>query len=95
LDSFRSRHGIIFKILSGEKGSSDIEAAEDFKSRIVADETALYFRALPSKSLVQKYVNSEGKKILQGEAQHFICCKCNGRKTRAFDYRKVKEISML
>ena len=68
LESFKIRHSISFKILCGESLSADIDSALDFSSRISllcsnykdenifnCDETALFYRSPPSKSLVEKY----------------------------------------
>jgi hypothetical protein len=65
LESFRARHNINFRSLSGESAGVDLEAAEDWKSNLDqvvseyppenqfnADETGLFCRQMPRKSLV-------------------------------------------
>jgi hypothetical protein len=67
LESFRACHNINFRSLSGESAGVDLEAAEDWKSKLKqvvseyppqnqfnADETGLFYRQIPRKSLVQK-----------------------------------------
>jgi len=73
LDCFKQRHQIVHKLLSGESVSADLAGAQVFTLQIKdicmghepenifnADETALFFRALPNKSLVLKYKKSNG-----------------------------------
>ena len=80
LERFRVRHQISFKTLSGESGSADQDQALDFRSKIVelcedyapadifnADETGLFLKALPNKTLIEKYKKSAGKKIVKTE----------------------------
>jgi hypothetical protein len=70
LESFKARHNINFRSLSGESAGADLEAAEDWKSKLNqvaseyppenqfnADETGLFYRQMPRKSLVQKGEN--------------------------------------
>ena len=77
LKSFRKAHQLSFKKLCGESASADTAAAEDFhkkipeickdyppKDRFNVDETALLFRALPDKSLVEKHQASKGTKFI-------------------------------
>ncbi len=65
LHSFRGRHAIDFGVLSGESADVDKQVVNDWKARIVelckgyedknifnCDETGLYFKGLPNKSLV-------------------------------------------
>jgi hypothetical protein len=70
LESFRARHNMNFRSLSGESAGVDLESPEDWKSKLNqvvsghppenqfnADETGLFYRQMPRKSLVQKGEN--------------------------------------
>jgi hypothetical protein len=74
LESFRARHDINLRSVSGESAGVDLEAAEDWKSKLNqvvseyppenqcnADETGLFFRQMPRKSLGQKGENVKVK----------------------------------
>ena len=70
LENFKKRHQLPFKILSGESAPADHEAAIDYQRKLGnicngfnsenifnCDETALFYRALPKKSLIEKCKN--------------------------------------
>ena len=65
LESFKARHNIRFAALSGEAADVDPTVVDDWEKRLEtilegyelediynADETGVFFRALPTKSLV-------------------------------------------
>jgi hypothetical protein len=73
LESFRTRHNINFQFLSGESAGVDMAAVEDWKSKLHqvineyppsnqfnAEETALFYRQMPRKSLIQKGEKCKG-----------------------------------
>ena len=75
LEKFRLRHNIDFRVLRGESADLDESAASTFKCRIPsiidkydvkdvfnADETGLFYRALPTRSLIQRGESSNGGK---------------------------------
>lgn len=77
--SFKSRHGLRNLKITGEKLSGDLAAIEPFKAKLIdnindlnitleqiynADETALYYRMLPTRTLVHsRERNAPGRKI--------------------------------
>ena len=67
LESFRSRHNITFNVVSGERGSVDLDVVDDWKQTLAGicadyspediwnlDETGIVYRALPDRTLVVK-----------------------------------------
>ena len=75
LEKFRLRHNIDFRVLRGESADLDESAASTFKCRIPsiidkydvkdvfnADETGLFYLALPTRSLIQRGESSNGGK---------------------------------
>ena len=76
IDRFKKRHGIIFGTISGESKSVDMENVDNWRQNVWpklklgfedkdifnADETALYYKALPNKTLKFKNHNSFGEK---------------------------------
>ena len=71
LESFRKRYQIEFRDLQGESASADSVSAAEFLNRLDdicqgyvqedifnADKTGLYYKAIPKKSLVEKYRES-------------------------------------
>ena len=72
------RNAAVFQVLSGEAISSNVIAGENFKKKIErisenyeiedisnADETGLFFKALPNKSSVEKFKKKSWFKIFQ------------------------------
>ena len=75
LDRFKQRHGIVFKTVSGEAASSkDVDTAEweatlqtilsDYRPKGIfnADETGLFYKCLPNKSLTFQGESCSGQK---------------------------------
>jgi hypothetical protein len=71
LDSFKKRHNIVWNGVYGESKDVDESAVSEYKPKLLelispyepkniynADETGLFFRALPTKSLLNKYAPS-------------------------------------
>jgi hypothetical protein len=68
LDGFKKRHGIVFKQPQGEAGDIDMEAVENWRRSVLqqklaefseddifnVDETGLFWKLLPSKTLAFK-----------------------------------------
>ena len=76
LKSFRQRHNINLASIYGEGGSVSVELVTDWKSRLPLivsgydsadifniDETGLFFRALPDKTLIKEKDCKGGKKL--------------------------------
>jgi Tc5 transposase DNA-binding domain len=65
LDKFKKRHSIVFKTLQGESAAVDVQALSEWQRSVLkthlerydpenvfnADESGLFFKALPNKSL--------------------------------------------
>lgn len=96
LSRFKDRHGITFVTESGEAKSADTEAAAGFPAtlrRIIeeggyvpeqvynCDETALYYRMLPTKTLAQKSEKQRttGYKVSKERITALMCCNQTGR----------------
>ena len=95
LESFRSRNNINFRSLCGESASADCNAAEDCKAKLTefvkdyppenqfnADETGLFFRQLPTKSLVSKNEKCFGGKMPKERITVLLCCSVTGEKLK-------------
>jgi hypothetical protein len=97
LESFRNRHQIEFRSLHGESESADPSSASEFLSRLGeicdgyrpedifnADETALYFKAPPQKSLVEKYKKAKGQKYSKERLTVLLATSATGEKLKPF-----------
>lgn len=104
LESFRKAHQLSFKKLCGESASADTAAAEDFhkkipeickdyppKDRFNVDETALLFRALPDKSLVEKHQASKGTKFIKDRLTLLLGTSQTGEKLKPLIIGKSKK----
>lgn len=93
LESFRRRHNILFRTLCGEAGDVDEEVVADWKQRLPGliegyqakdifnmDETGLFFRALPNKTLVEKGKQCRGGKMAKERLSLAFCCSAVGEK---------------
>jgi hypothetical protein len=94
LDKFKNRFGIRQLTVSGEKLSSDITAIEPFKNKFLqkigelgltpdqvynADESGLFWRVLPNKTLVHKNEDSApGRKISKERITFMPCANSTG-----------------
>jgi hypothetical protein len=90
LESFRARHNINFRSLLGELAGVDLEAAEDWKSKVNqvvseyppenlfnAHETGLFYRQMLRKSLVQKGEKCKDGKLSKERLSVLSCFKIN------------------
>ena len=93
LESFRKRHQIEFQNLHGESASADLEGAANFLQRLEemcqgyepedvfnADETGLFYKAIPKKSLVEKYKQSKGTKNIKDRITVLLASSATGEK---------------
>lgn len=89
LEKFKNRKNISFRSISGEAGNAKIEDYSDFyknvgdlmlkyddKDIFNADETSLFYKLMPSKSLVQ--VVRRGIKKYKERLTLLLCCNKNG-----------------
>ena len=95
----------VCSVLSGESGDVPADAVADWARRLPvvcegyepkdifnADETGLFFRALPSRSMVAKGESSKGGKV----SNHGVAgCERDGREAEAPSYREGEEADML
>ena len=93
LFKFQKRHNISSRSLSGESAEVPTDAVADWVVRIPhlcegyapentfnADETGLYFRAPPTRSLVQKGETCHGTKRSKERITVLFCCSATGEK---------------
>lgn len=94
LDKFRQRHGIRFLKVCGERLSSNVDAVLPFKQEFMkivkemdlhedqiynADESAIFWRALPTGTLVsQDEKSAPGRKIPKDRLTFMPCCNASG-----------------
>ena len=118
LEKFRLRYNINFKVLSGESAGVDQDVVKTWKQRLDSlideysaddifncDETGLFYKALPTKSLVQKGDSSHGSKIPKNRLTILLCSNMSGtekliplmigksKKPRCF--KNIKDVSKL
>lgn len=98
LNRWKKRHNLIFTKLQGESTDADTDAAtawthKEMKNLLEnytpdniynADETALYFRALPDSTYVKKELrkHARGVKIAKDRLTVLVCCSMAGVKQR-------------
>jgi hypothetical protein len=93
LESFRTRHLIRFRQLSGKSANMSTEAVKNWKELLPSliknyaledvwnlDETGLFWRALPSRSLVEKSDAAKGGKLAKERVTMCLLCSCTGEK---------------
>lgn len=93
LESFRKRHFISFKALSGESAQVDKRCVDNWKECLPLitkdyelcniwnlDETGLFWRGLPKKSLVLKDDEAKGCKLEKERLTICMLCAANGEK---------------
>lgn len=94
LDKFKKRHGIRQLAIAGEKLSANIESAKDFVERFEemiekenltldqiynADETGLFYRMMPSKTLASKEeASAPGYKKSKDRVSLLVCANASG-----------------
>ncbi|XP_066153045.1 tigger transposable element-derived protein 4-like [Euwallacea fornicatus] len=93
LNRFRTRHNIAFKTISGESASVNPENVKTFLEKLPSliekypprniynvDETGLFFRALPNKTLALKKERCFGGKLSKDRITILHCANMNGEK---------------
>ena len=91
LEKFRLRYNINFKVLIGGSAGVDQDVVKTWKQRLDSlideysaddifncDEICLFYKALPTKSLVQKGDSSHGTKIPKDRHTIFLCSNMSG-----------------
>ncbi|KAK3090197.1 hypothetical protein FSP39_009953 [Pinctada imbricata] len=97
LESFRSRYSIGHFKVCGESADVDMKLLENYKSNLPsivaeyspenvfnADETGLFFRALPDKTLASKGEECKGGKLAKERLTVLLCCSAKGEKLKPF-----------
>jgi len=95
LDRFRTRHKIAFKAICGEAATVDSETVTEWTNKIAsliegydrkdifnADETGLFYRALPDKTLCYKGEKCSGGKIAKERLTVLLCSSLEGAKLK-------------
>jgi predicted DNA-binding protein YlxM (UPF0122 family) len=91
LEKFRIRHGIQYRILSGESAAVDVSIVDEWRNRLSsiidkydpidiynADETGLFFKALPNRSLVVAKETCKGGKRSKERFTVLLCTNMTG-----------------
>jgi len=91
LEKFRNRHAIAFRTISGESASVDSKTFEDWTNRLTtildgydandifnADETGLFYRATPDRSLVLSKEDCKGGKKSKERLTVLLCSNLTG-----------------
>ena len=97
LESFKRRNNIRFAVISGEANDVDADTVDDWIKRLPsicegytskdifnADETGLYYRALPNKSMTVKGKTNRGGKNSKERISVLLCCSATGEKLKPF-----------
>lgn len=95
LKSFKVRHNIVFKSICGESASINVTVVNEWKSKISeivtgyepqnifnADETGLFYRALPDKTFAYKGESCSGGKIAKERLTVLLCVSMSGEKLK-------------
>ncbi|XP_030749426.1 tigger transposable element-derived protein 6-like [Sitophilus oryzae] len=93
LNKFCKRHNINFKTICGESADVDEVTVEDWKTKLTAiikeydtkdifnaDETGLYYMAMPNKTFALKNDKCAGKKSAKQRVTLLFCCSMHGEK---------------
>jgi hypothetical protein len=101
LESFRARHNIVANNLCGESADMDVIVVEDFKATVPElieqyddkdifnlDETGLFWKAVPTRSLVTKGEEAKGGKLAKERITVMLTVRKNGDKEIPFVIRK-------
>ncbi|CAI6361080.1 unnamed protein product [Macrosiphum euphorbiae] len=91
LESFKNRHNIVWHQICGESNSVDVKNVDEWKVKVKliiegyepkniynGDETGLFFRALPSKTLSVKSEECKGGKLSKERLTVFLCANMEG-----------------
>ncbi|XP_033761525.1 tigger transposable element-derived protein 4-like [Pecten maximus] len=96
LSRWKQRNGITYKRICGEKRDADITAADNWITTVLpellskyeprdiynADETGIYYRALPDGTLASKAETVSGSKKAKDRITAMICCNMDGTDKR-------------
>ena len=95
LESWKSRHSVKGLKVSGESAGVDPATVDDYKKRLPSitsgfrstdifncDETGLYYRALPDRTLAAKGDNAKGTKVSKDRVTLMFACSATGEKLR-------------
>ena len=95
LDAWKKRYNIKQFKISGESAGVNMALVDDYKSRIPGitsgyqledifncDETGLFYRALPDKTLAQRKQAVKGGKCSKDRLTVLLCCSCTGEKLK-------------
>ena len=104
LESWRSRFSIGFFKVCGESADVDDNVVDDFRSKIGkivegykaedifnADETGLFFKALPDKTLAPKGEACKGGKLAKERITVMLASSSTGEKLKPLVIRKAKQ----
>ncbi|XP_022169931.1 tigger transposable element-derived protein 6-like [Myzus persicae] len=91
MESFKNRHNIVWYQICGESNSVDVQNVDEWKVKLKliiegyepkniynGDETGLFFRALPSKTLSVKSEECKGGKLSKERLTVFLCANMEG-----------------
>ncbi|CAF2766906.1 unnamed protein product [Rotaria sp. Silwood2] len=115
LEKFRKRHGIQYRTICGESAAVDLTTVDEWKKRLStiidkydpndiynADETGLFFKALPNRSLVTAKDTCKGGKRSKERFTVLLCTNMTGTdklkpfliaaNPRCFKHLNVKEL---
>lgn len=97
LERFKKRHNITFRAISGEAANVNQDVVKSFTEKVPsliegydsrdiynADETGLFFRALPDKTFALKGVKCTGGKMAKDRLTILHCVNMAGEKERLF-----------
>lgn len=97
LDRWQKRHNVRIAVLSGESADVDPAVVDDWSKRLRsictgyrledtfnADETGLFYRALPSRSMVVKGDEAKGGKKSKDRISVLLACSAAGEKLMPF-----------
>ncbi len=97
LDRWKKRFNVKCSVLSGESAGVSEEDVADWAKRLPniidgydmsdifnADETGLYYRALPTRSMVTKEDKCKGTKTSKDRMTVLLCCSAKGEKLKPF-----------
>ena len=95
LDRWKTRHKVKLSVLSGEASDVNPETVDDWIKRLPsicdgykaedifnADETGLFYRSLPTRSMVAKGDKWKGGKSSKERMTVLLCCSAAGKKLR-------------
>jgi hypothetical protein len=104
LERFKKRSKIEFKTICGESASVDIKTVDEWKSKLLSicdgydekdifnlDETGLFFRLLPNKTLSEKGEACSGGKVSKDRLTVLLCVSMQGEKLKPLVIGKYKK----